>query len=118
MQSAPLPDTQSFSALLATQHEIKDHPRDKHRREQVGKQTESERDRKPFHWSRSEDEQYERGDDRGYVSVDDRDPGMRESLVNGRGRRLPSSRVVSGLRPRWSRSLCRLRVRGVSLAFR
>src|SRR5215469_10986242 len=83
-----LPNTQRFAALLAAKHEVKDHARHEHRREQVGQQTEGQGYGKTLHRARAEDEKDERRHNRGHVCIHDRDPGMRESLIHRRGRSL------------------------------
>ena len=63
---------------------VEDDSRHKHRRKQVGQQTERQRDCKALHRAAAEQEQNRRRDDGRHVSVDDRDPCMRKALIHRR----------------------------------
>src|SRR6202140_4538895 len=79
-------DTQRFAALLPAQHPIKNHARYKHCRKQVGEQTEYQCRGETLYRPCTEEEQNRRGNDGGDVSIDDRDPGVAESLFLRRRR--------------------------------
>src|ERR1700733_5986510 len=81
-------NAQRLTAFFPAQDPVEDHARNEYGGEQVGQQTEGEGHGKPFDRAGSEQEQNRRRDDRGHVGIDDRNPGMTETLIHGRRRRL------------------------------
>src|SRR3954447_21879329 len=81
-------NAQGLAALLAAQHPFKNHARHEDRRKQVGQQTKRQRGRKPLDRPCAEDEQDCGRNNCGYVRIHNRDPGMAESLIYSRRRRL------------------------------
>src|SRR5260370_17009838 len=88
-------NTQCLAALLPTHHPIKNHARYKHCRKQVCGQAEHQRRGKTLDRPRTEEEQNHRRHDGGDMGIDDGDPGLAESLLPARGRRLPISHFSS-----------------------
>src|SRR5436853_2521491 len=80
--SAPNLNAERFAALLAAQQPVENHSRNEHRGKQVRQQTEGQRDCESAHRSGTEDEQNKRRNNGGHVRVNDRDPGMAESLLD------------------------------------
>src|SRR4029077_10263314 len=86
-------NAQCLSTLLPAQHPIKNHARYKYCGEQVGEQTEYQCRSETLYRPCTEEEQNRRRNDGGDVSIDDRDPGVAESLLHRRRRGLAISQL-------------------------
>src|ERR1700733_9224123 len=93
--SLELSDAESFASLMTAEHPIKNHARDKHCGKQIRQQPEGQCGGKPFDRAGAEHEQDGRRNDGGDVGVDDRNPGVAETLFDGRGRRFAVAQLLA-----------------------
>src|SRR6185369_3217743 len=84
-----------FAALVTVKNAVEDHARYEYRREQVRQQTEGQGDCETLHRSCTEQEQNGRRNNRGYVRIDDRQPGVRKSLLHRRWWRLAIAQLFA-----------------------
>src|SRR5271167_3444181 len=82
--TASLLDTQCLATLVAIENGLENDPRNKDRREQVGRQTEAEGHSEAAYRAGTEQEQDDGRNDRRHVRIDDRDQGVSEALVHSR----------------------------------
>src|SRR5215471_12172510 len=66
--ASPL-NAQRLATLVAVENAVEDDARDEYRRKQIGQKTKAQRHGKPANRAGSEQEQYDRRDDSGYVRI-------------------------------------------------